>query len=122
LAYYNKVYYTGYPALKLNHYCVGKEYYIASRNKRPFLTEFYTVMVNESGVKHDLVKLTHDVTAQCRTDGIHDYVYVFNFSKDAKMIALKDTVYIDLLSETTVPENIELPSLGVRVLRRKSRC
>jgi len=122
LAYYKKDFYTGYPALTLNHYGAGKAYYIASRNKRPFLTEFYTEMVNESGVKRVLGKLPHGVTAQCRTDGIHDYVYVFNFSKDAKMIALKDTVYIDLLSETTVPENIELPSLGVRVLRRKSRC
>lgn len=122
LAYYKEDFYAGNPALTVNHFGEGKAYYIASRNKGKFHSDFYTKLVEETGVRRVLeVELPEGVTAQSRTDGEYDYVYLFNFSEDVKNLELVDSEYTNLLEGTVVSDEIELPAFGVRLLKRKAK-
>src|SRR5699024_2689764 len=79
LAYYQEDFYKGYPALTVNNFGEGKAYYIASRNKGDFHKDFFEKLVDETGVKRVIEgELPEGVTAQTRTDGAFDYVYLFN--------------------------------------------
>ncbi|KAA0966362.1 beta-galactosidase [Sporosarcina sp. ANT_H38] len=120
LAYYKEDFYAGLPALTVNQFGAGKAYYIASRNKGEFHLDLFTKLVEELGLKRVIEgKLPEGVTAQSRTDGEYDYIYIFNFSREAKEVELVDSVYTDLIEGTPVPTKIDLAPFGVRLLKRK---
>lgn len=120
LAYYKEDFYAGLPALTVNQFGAGKAYYIASRNKGEFHLDLFTKLVEELGLKKVIEgKLPEGVTAQSRTDGEYDYIYLFNFSREAKEVELMDSVYTDLIEGTPVPTKIDLAPFGVRLLKRK---
>jgi beta-galactosidase len=81
LATYNSNFYKGLPALTVNHYGNGAAYYIAARSTGDFLSDFYRHLVDESSVVRVLDgPLPPGVTAQLRSDGTTDYVFLLNFS------------------------------------------
>ncbi|HLQ97185.1 MAG TPA: beta-galactosidase [Candidatus Dormibacteraeota bacterium] len=122
LASYKKDFYAGRPALTVNAFGGGKAYYIASRNKGSFYLDFYTKVVDEVGVKRVIEsELPDGVTAQYRTDGEFDYVFLFNFAADTKQVKISDAEYTDLLKGSSVPQEVELTAFGVKLLKRKAK-
>lgn len=120
LAYYKEDFYAGLPALTVNQFGEGKAYYIASRNKGEFHLDLFTKLVEELGLKKVIKgELPEGVTAQSRTDGENDTIYLFNFSREVKEVTLLDAVYTDLLEGTPVPTKIDLAPFGVRLLKRQ---
>ena len=121
LASYRDDFYAGRPALTVNEFGKGKAYYIASRNKSEFHFDFYAKVVEEAEVRKVVEsKLPSGVTAQYRTDGEFDYVFVLNFTEEVKQIELSDAEYTDLLEGVPVASQIELSALGVKLLKRKA--
>ncbi|WP_373430064.1 beta-galactosidase [Paenibacillus sp. GD4] len=122
LAVYEDDFYAGRPALTVNSLGAGKAYYLAARVSDPqFYKLLYTELVKQGGIRRALdADLPEGVTAQLRTDGEHDYVFLMNFSGTEREIALDDHSYTDVESGQAVPERIRLPLYGVAMIKRKA--
>ncbi|MNO01596.1 Beta-galactosidase BglY [compost metagenome] len=67
-------------------------------------------------------ELPPGVTAQSRTDGTNDYVFVMNFSGGSRTVALDEAEYRDAESGAAVEEReLQLPVDGIRILVRQSQ-
>ena len=122
LAYYQEDFYAENPALTVNKFGKGQAYYIASRNVDEFHTDFYRQIVDETGVQRVIdVELPEGVTAQSRTDGEYDYIFLSNYSREVKQLELSDAEYVDLLDNEKVSEPIELQPFGISLFKRKAQ-
>ncbi|MGF7030835.1 beta-galactosidase [Paenibacillus mucilaginosus] len=123
LASYGDDFYAGRPALTVNRLGEGKAYYIASRNKAPFHDDFYGSILAETGVKPVLPgTLPEGVTAQKRTDGEHDYVFLLNFSSSEAVVELQQAGdYTELLSGRPVEPSVKLDGFECLVLKRPAQ-
>jgi beta-galactosidase len=119
LATYASDFYAGRPALTVNRVGAGQAYYVASRNENRFLDEFYGALSAQLGVRRSLdVELPAGVSAQVRTDGEREYLFLMNYGAQATGVDLGDTVYTDLLTGTAVSGQAQLDVCGVMVLTR----
>ncbi|RLL89615.1 beta-galactosidase [Petrotoga sp. HKA.pet.4.5] len=119
LATYKEDFYKGMPALTVNDFSKGKAYYIASRNEEQFNDMFYGKLIEELRLKKVVdTELPYGITAQIRTDGENDYIFVMNFTQEEKTIELDEKEYIDLLEGETLDRKITVPGYGVKILKR----
>ncbi|OPH58667.1 beta-galactosidase [Paenibacillus ferrarius] len=123
LAVYGDDFYAGRPALTVNSFGQGKAYYVATRTEQSHLNYFYQKVVAEAGVKGALeVELPAEVTAQIRTDGVHEFIFIMNFSQKPHTLTLDDHTYMDMLSaEKVADKSLLLQPYGVRILKREQR-
>lgn len=120
LATYGSQFYSGRPALTVNAFGAGKAYYIASRNDERFDADFYGGLVQSLKIPRALqAPLPAGVTAQVRTDGERDYVFVLNFGRQRSELSLGETPFTDAVTGQAVGRLLELPAYGSRVLMRK---
>jgi beta-galactosidase len=121
IAQYKNDFYKGRPALTVNSFGKGKAYYIASRNSDIFDETFYDALINKIGIKKNIeAKLPKGVTAQLRTDGENEYIFLMNFSETEQIIHLDNQEYIDMLTKEVIKEPIKLSIYGMRILLKKS--
>ncbi|WP_416151950.1 beta-galactosidase [Salipaludibacillus sp. HK11] len=119
LATYGKDFYAGRPALTVNELGKGKAYYVASRNMESFNSDFFDKIIEVSGIKPVIdTKLPAGVTAQLRTDGNYDYVFIMNFSSEEQTVHLDKQNYTSMLDEL-IANKVTLPLYGISVLKRK---
>ncbi|WP_237099954.1 Beta-galactosidase C-terminal domain [Paenibacillus azoreducens] len=64
-------------------------------------------------------ELPQGVTAQLRTDGVQDFVFLLNFTDRLQTVQLDGHKYTYVLSDEGVHQSIELSAYGVAVLKRK---
>jgi beta-galactosidase len=108
LAKYDSDFYAGRPALTVHHYGKGSAYFIAVRTYTDFLDDFYRELVDQCGVRRVIEgTLPPGVTAQARSNGKTDYVFVMNFSPSAAVV------------DTGLAGKKELAAWDVLVLERK---
>jgi len=121
LAEYKLDFYAGRPALTLNHFVKGQAYYIASRNEQRFLCDFYEKLTHNLRIKRVLdTKLPRGVTAQMRTDGEKEFVFILNFTPQEKKINLGKGLSKDLLTKEEIAGNITLKPYGLKIVERKT--
>ena len=89
LGIYASDFYEGRPVLTLKRYGEGRAYHIAARTGRDFLLDYYKDICRELGIKSIIENLPRGVTAQARSDGDTDHVFVMNFTPNQHTI---DTV------------------------------
>ena len=78
---YGSDFYAGRPALTVKNTGKGKAYFIAARTGADFLDDFYRMAVKETGIKRAFeTELPKSVTAQIRSDGKTDYIFLTNTS------------------------------------------
>lgn len=119
LATYDSQFYAGRPAVTVNAFGKGHAYYIAARLDARFHADLYAGLVDRLGIPRAIdATLPPGITAQVRTDGDHDYVFVLGFARTAHAIDLGPTPMTDALTGEAVSGPIELPPYGVRVLMR----
>lgn len=103
--------------MTVNQLGKGRAYYIASRNKEPFHSDFYRKLVEQTGVLRALpVELPSGVSSSIRTDGESDYIFVMNFSGEAKRVTLDGTRYSDFISGEAIGAELVLAPYGVKVI------
>jgi len=91
LGVYTNSFYAGRPALTMNRLGKGLAYHMATRLKDDFLNVFYKKLVQDIGLNRVLnTNLPDGVTAQVRTDGNTDYVFIMNFSGHSHRLRLDD--------------------------------
>lgn len=119
LAEYTSDFYAGRPALTLHKFGQGEAYYMATKLEEDFLLNFYRQVSDRAGLSRVLdTDLPAGVTAQARTDGTNDYVFIMNFSEQAQRVTLDNRSYVDLESGAEVSGELELPLYGVRMFER----
>ena len=118
LAKYGADFYKGRPALTVNTSGRGKAYYIASRNDDRFHDGFYGSLVKRLGLRRALAtNLPKGVTAQLRTDGENDFIFLLNFQPAVRKLNLGRGEMFDMVSGKRVKGTITLPAYGSLVLR-----
>jgi beta-galactosidase len=121
LAVYGDDFYAGRPALTVNRLGKGKAYYIASRNEAAFTNELLSGIVSQAGINRVLEsELPQGVTAQLRTDGTQDYIFVSNFSASDVTVPLDKHSYTDLITGAAAGNRLELGAYSCRILKRSS--
>ncbi|WP_234121397.1 beta-galactosidase [Clostridium hydrogenum] len=119
LAVYGDDFYKGRPAVTVNNFGSGKAYYIAARTKEDFNDTFYTYLNNTLSLKHAITtELPYGVTAQLRTNGENDYIFLMNFNNATTKIELDDCSYYDILSKEKVDKTITLAPYGLAILKK----
>jgi beta-galactosidase len=99
---YSSDFYAGRPALTVNKRGNGKAYFIAARTGGTrtgdeFLYDFYSFIADEAAVKRALdTELPKGVTAQIRSDGEKDFIFVLNFtSREQRVYTGPETKYLE---------------------------
>ncbi|MBI5093266.1 MAG: beta-galactosidase [Candidatus Hydrogenedentes bacterium] len=119
LATYQGEFYAGSPAVTVNTFGRGQAYYIASRNDDRFHTDFYGRLVERLGVRRIIHgPLPTGVTAQVRTDGRREFVFLLNFTRDAHTIDLGSGRFTDMDTGAAVTGAFPLAGYGSTVLTR----
>jgi beta-galactosidase len=117
LAAYAGEFYRGRPAATVNAFGKGRAYYIASRNDERFHADFYGRLIGDLKLRQALgCKLPDGVTAQVRTDGKREFIFVLGFNRQPVEIALGSKRYRDVLTGQAVSGTLPLPSYTVRIL------
>ena len=105
--------------MTVNEYGEGKAYYIAFRNNNEFLYDFYGSIISSLNLKKCLeTDLPVGVTAQMRTDGERDYIFLQNYSDDTNTVYLNNMELKELLTGNDVDDKIDMPAYSFRVLVR----
>ena len=87
LGVYGSDFYAGQPALTVNAVGKGKAYFIAARTGADFIDDFYRMFIAEAGVQPVFqAELPKGVTAQLRSDGKTDYIFLMNFAASAAQV------------------------------------
>lgn len=123
LAHYKDDFYAGTPSLTVNRYGKGQAYYIAFRNNDDFERDFYRSLIEKLDLRRALhARLPEGVTAQLRTDGEKDFIFVMNFTDREEIIDLEEKVPLkDMLTGAPISDKIELKGYGVRIIERIKR-
>jgi len=121
LGVYTEDFYAGRPALTVNSFGQGKAWYMASRFDEGFLKDFYASLIAELGLKKVLnAELPTGVTAQIRSDGSNEYIFVMNFSEEQRIVDLGQNKANNMLTAEKDLTRISLKPYGVAVLRKKA--
>lgn len=121
LGVYREDFYADRPAFTVNHHGQGEAYYLASRNEDRFLSDFYRCLIDKMQLRRALpTELPVGVTAQMRTDGYRDYVFLLNFTTENKVVDLKETGFRDVVADEAIRGQVELPPYGVKILERSA--
>ena len=82
-------FYAGRPALTVNRYGQGRAWYVAFRGDDAFHDALFGRILAEVGVEPALAApLPEGVTAQRRTDGEREFVFVMNFAREPRTVDL----------------------------------
>lgn len=115
-------YYAGQPALTRRSRGEGEVYYLGAWMGQDFYADLVEGLRRRIGLRRTLdVSLPQGVSAQQRSDGIHDYVFVQNFTKVQQTVPLDDQDYTCLETKLPVATCLQLPPWGTRILRRACR-
>ncbi len=118
LAVYKDQYFAGTPAVTGHAFGQGKAYYLAARLGMDFLLPFYRRLCADLALPKAIpADLPAGTTAQLRTDGHTDFLFLSNFNKTPAVVPL-DRPYTDALTGETVTGRITLERYGVRILKR----
>ncbi|MFO7161073.1 MAG: beta-galactosidase [[Clostridium] cellulosi] len=121
LAIYKSDFYKGKPALTVNNYGKGHAYYIAARTGTDFLDKFYSSIIEKFGIKKTIdSELPEGVSAEYRTDGENDFVFIMNFTEETKTVKITDQ-YKNMLDGNPESETIQIPAYGFKLLQRNAK-
>jgi len=122
LATYGEDFYAGRPALTVNASGKGRAFYLAARTSDAFLSDLYARLIEQLGIKAALdAALPAGVTAQMRTDGKEDFVFLMNFNPGEQTVGLGGEKFVDVLAGEAVGGEVGMEPYGLRVLRRRAR-
>ncbi len=119
LATYGRQFYAGGPAITLNRVGNGRAIYIATRTDDELLNDLYGWLIGDLGLKRAIdSELPKGVSAHERRAGDERYVFLFNYTHEAKVVDLGGETFTDLIDDRRVAGTVELGNLGSVVLKR----
>ena len=118
LATYAGDFYEGRPALTANTFGKGQAWYMAALAEQAFLDDFYRHEVARLGIRRTLqAALPEGVTAQARTDGATEFIFVMNFTREPRTVDIGHGCH-DVLAGKAAPHRLDLGAYGTAILSR----
>lgn len=118
LATYDSDYYRGMPALTVNKSGKGRVYYLAANGGQDFIDAFVKRLVKDSDIEPaTTAKLPEGVVATARSGANGDFLFVMNFSPEAKMVDFKEPC-LCLESGRKVKGKMCIPGYGALCLKK----
>lgn len=119
LASYTGDFYAGRPAVTVNNLGKGRAYYIAARTEQRFLQDFYGALAAELQLAKALnTDLPEGVTASRRIGDGKEFVFVMNFSAQARQVALPtDESFQDAITGHPLSGVLELEAFDGKVIQ-----
>jgi beta-galactosidase len=119
IAVYGKDFYAGEPAVTVNKFGKGKVYYIAARTDNEFIRDFTSAVIKDSKIRKVLLETLPDgVTAQLRTDGKREFIFILNFKNKKQKIDFGNEKFVDMLSKKDVKGELKIEANGSLALER----
>jgi len=117
LATYKDDFYAGRPALTVNRHGQGRAFYIASRNDDRFLGDLYGALADQLDLFRSLATyLPPGVSAQIRTNGERNFVFLMNFNPEPATVSLGPGTFTDVLTGKRHRKKVALGPYGIMVL------
>jgi beta-galactosidase len=118
LAVYDTDFYAGRPAVTVNQVGHGKVYYVGFQGGDDFLAHFYEKVTQDAKIINPLgIDLPDGVTVTGRTDGVFDYLFIFNFNPTPESFTLPNLPFTDMLTGLKAEAHVVLAPFDTRVLR-----
>ena len=117
LAIYKTDFYKDTPCFTVNEYGKGKAYYQTFRDTGDFKTDAIERILKDLGIKTCIPEKREGVSAQARTDGENEYLFIENYSEEKVENIALNGLYEDLLTGKKV-KTIDLDKFGYKILRR----
>ena len=122
VATYGHEFYAGSPALTVNRFGKGSAWYMAARCESRFQHDFYGALARSMRLRQVIEgELPHGVTAQMRTDGEREYVFVLNFDGEPHTVNLGERLHGNLETGEETPREVVLPPSSGLALERGCR-
>jgi len=119
LARYGGDFYAGRPCVTVRREGRGRAFYLASFAQQEFFNDFYSLLVRKLGLRRALeTDLPDGVSAQLRTDGAREWIFVMNFTNSAQSVSMPPGKWMDRLAGEIKEKTCVLDRYGVRVLER----
>jgi len=119
LATYESEFYKNTAAVTANAFGKGRAFYVASRNEPRFQADFYRHLIDNLKLRRVLgTELPDGVTAQIRTDGNHEFIFILGFNRENVTIALGQGHFRDRLTGEHLSGSIHLNPYSAKVLER----
>jgi beta-galactosidase len=119
IATYGSEFYAGGAALTVNAFGDGRAYYVAFRGDDRFLDDFHGALARELGLRRVLnADLPEGMTAQLRTDGEREFVFLLNFRREERRVDLGAESFLDVLTGERAEGEIMVLGYGSLVLER----
>ena len=114
-------FYKGFPAVTRNRVGKGSAYFVAGRMDDGFQRDFAEELIAALGLKPALghTNLPEGLTANLRTDGTRDFVFVQNYMPEAQAVDV-GAGGVSLLTREPVSGTITLPARGIEIFERKA--
>lgn len=112
-------YYAGHPVLTRNKLGKGSVFYLGAFLGEDFQEAFTDALIQDCGITPILpVKPPRGVGLQMRTDGGAEFVFLQNFTKQPRRVALDDRDYRCMECRELLSEWVDLAPWQTRVLKR----
>jgi len=112
-------FYAGNPILTCKEQGTGRVYYLGAHMQEAFLDHLGPALVRSADLTKVIdTELPKGVTAQMRTDGDRDFVFLQNFTISSASVRLDDREYRCMESGEVLPEAVELAGWESRILVR----
>lgn len=119
---YDEDFYQGMPAVTVHQYGSGKAWFVAARMDEGFQSDFFAHLVSELGIQRPFEdELPAGCTAQVRTDGEHEYVFLMNFMPYPQFLDIGDGG-VSLVTGERLDGKQEVPERGLEIIRRKRKA
>lgn len=120
VASYGEDFYKDMPAVTVNKYGEGEAWYIASRNEERFTDQLCASLIERLGLKRALdTELPEGVNAQKRVGKDKEFVFLMNFTGEARKVDLPRDGYMDMERNQAAGRSMTLEPWGVAVLAIK---
>ena len=113
---YERDFYAGLPCLTRNCYGEGEAYYLAAKVEQAGLDAIYTDIVDALGIVRALPDALPEGVVATERGGA---IFLQNYSGQARQVSLA-AEYTDLLTDTAVTGDFDMPANGVMVLQPRA--
>lgn len=119
LAEYTSEFYAHTPCLTRNLFGEGEAFFVASRNEQSLTNQFLKLLLKRIGIKPVLkAELPDGVTAQQRTNGQEDFIFVINCNAEPQTVIVGERENLTEFDGARVGETLVLEPYAVKLLVR----